>query len=158
MTYIWRYLATAPEARRHIRDSLDAPDRLARAMDELFRINSVSVIYRRVNRDLDYKGVPMKENDKLVLPNNMANRDPAVFENPTVIDLDRKVNTHVTFGLGVHRCLGQHLAKTEVAMSLREWLPRIEDFRIAPDADIEIFAGPVMGMRSLPLVWTPAGK
>lgn len=158
MTYIWRYLATAPEARRHIRDSLDAPDRLARAMDELFRINSVSVIYRRVNRDLDYKGVPMRENDKLVLPNNMANRDPAVFENPTVIDLDRKVNTHVTFGLGVHRCLGQHLAKTEVAMSLREWLPRIEDFSLAPDADIEIFAGPVMGMRSLPLVWNPAGK
>lgn len=153
MTYIWRYLATAPQARQHIRACLDTPDRLARALDELFRINSVSVIYRRVNQDLDYKGVPMRENDKLVLPNNVANRDPAVFENPTVVDLDRKVNTHVTFGLGVHRCLGQHLAKTEVAMSLREWLPRIEDFRIAPDADIEIFAGPVMGMRSLPLVW-----
>lgn len=153
MTYIWRYLATAPESRRYIQENLEVPDRLARAMDELFRINSVSVIYRRVNQDIEYKGVQMKENDKLVLPNNVANRDPAVFENPTVIDLDRKVNTHVTFGLGVHRCLGQHLAKLEVATSLREWLPRIGDFRIAPDADIEIFAGPVMGMRSLPLVW-----
>jgi cytochrome P450 len=157
MTYIWRYLASDAAARAYIRDNLDVPDKLARAMDELFRINSVSNIYRRVNADIVYKGVAMKEGDKLVLPNNVANRDPAVFERPTTIDLDRKVNTHLTFGLGVHRCLGQHLAKTEVAMSLREWLPRIVDFSIAADADIEIFAGPVMGLRSLPLVWeTPA--
>ncbi len=153
MTYIWRYLASDPEARAYIAACLDTPERLARAMDELFRINAVSNIYRRVRKDVVYKGITMRENDLLVLPNNIANRDPAVFENPAGINLDRRINNHVTFGLGVHRCLGSHLAKTEVAVSLQEWLARIPHFHIAPDAHIEVFAGPVMGLRSRPLVW-----
>lgn len=155
MTYIWRYLASDPQARAYIAACLDTPDRLARAMDELFRINAVSNIYRRVRKDVVYKGITMRENDMLVMPNNIANRDPTMFENPNGINLDRRINNHVTFGLGVHRCLGSHLAKTEVAVSLQEWLPRIPHFHIAPDAHIEIFAGPVMGLRSLPLVWDP---
>lgn len=153
MTYIWRYLATTPTARKHIAAHLDQPDKLGRAIDELFRVNAVSNIYRRVTRDRDYKGVALKAGDMVVLPNNVANRDPVVFDRPLEIDLDRKINTHLTFGLGVHRCLGSHLAKLEVAASLQEWLPRIPDFGMMANADINIFAGPVMGLRSLPLEW-----
>lgn len=69
-------------------------------------------------------------------------------------DLDRKVNAHVTFGLGPHRCIGSHLAKAEVIVALRSGLPRIEEFRIDEGQPIEIFAVPVMGFRSLPLVWS----
>jgi cytochrome P450 len=157
MTYIWRYLATTPAARKHIADSLNKPDKLGRAIDELFRVNAVSNIYRRVVRDRVHKGVSLKANDMVVLPNNVANRDPVVFGNPLEIDLDRKLNAHLTFGLGVHRCLGSHLAKLEVAASLQEWLPRIPDFRMIANSDIKIFAGPVMGLRSLPLEWEVAG-
>lgn len=156
LTYIWRHLATVPAARSHIAASLGT-DRLGRAIDELFRVNAVSNIYRRVTHDMVYKGVTLRANDMVVLPNNVANRDPAVFENPTSIDLERKINAHVTFGLGVHRCLGSHLAKLEVTMALMEWLPRIPEFRVSPDADIKIFAGPVMGLRSLPLEWATPG-
>jgi cytochrome P450 len=156
MTYIWRYLATTPSAREHIAASLDQPSKLNRALDELFRVNAVSNIYRRVTGDVVYKGVAMKANDMVVLPNNVANRDPAIFDRPLDIDLDRKLNAHVTFGLGVHRCLGSHLAKLEVGTSLQEWLPRMPDFQLDVTDHIEIFAGPVMGLRSLPLEWTPA--
>lgn len=156
MTYIWRYLATTPSAREHIAASLDQPSKLNRALDELFRVNAVSNIYRRVTADFIYKGVAMKANDMIVLPNNVANRDPAIFARPLDIDLDRKLNAHLTFGLGVHRCLGSHLAKLEIGTSLQHWLPRIPDFQLDATARIEIFAGPVMGLRSLPLQWATA--
>lgn len=153
MTYIWRYLARTPDARRHIHENLDNRSRLNFAIDELFRINAVSNIYRRVARDVFYKGVEMKMDEKVVLPNSVANRDPSVFDDPDTIDLDRRINTYVTFGLGPHRCIGSHLAKAEVIIALQEWLPRIPEFHIDESRPIDIFAGPVMGFRTLPLVW-----
>lgn len=153
MTYIWRYLARTSSARREIRECLDDRDRLNCAVDELFRINAVSNIYRRVAKDIVYKGIVMKVDEKVVLPNTVANRDPRVFENPETIDFDRKINAYVTFGLGPHRCIGSHLAKAEVIIALQEWLPRIPDFHIDESRPVSIFAGPVMGFRALPLLW-----
>lgn len=154
MAYIWRYLAITPDARRHLRARLHDPDALLRAVEELFRINAVSNLYRRVTRDLEFKGVVMKRNDRVVLPNTVANRNPTVFTEPDVIDLDRQVNRHVTFGVGPHRCLGSHLAKREVLVSVQCWLERIPEFGLADgEYDVEAFAGPVMGFRKLPLVW-----
>lgn len=153
MTYIWRYLARHPEARKHIREKLQDRQALNFAVDELFRINAVSNIYRRVAKDVVYKGVTMKADEKVVMPNTVANRDPAVFDNPEVIDLDRKINAYVTFGLGAHRCVGSHLAKAEVIISLQEWLWRIPEFEIDEHVSLNIFAGPVMGFRELPLLW-----
>lgn len=154
MTYIWRYLARTPGARQHIRDNLHNREALNCAIDELFRINAVSNIYRRVAKDVEYKGIAMKADEKIVLPNTVANRDPNIFDKPEVIDLDRKINAYVTFGLGPHRCIGSHLAKAEVIIALQEWLPRIPEFHIDEREPIDIFAGPVMGFRKLPLVWS----
>jgi cytochrome P450 len=153
MTCIWRYLAAAPGSRREVCSYLDQPDKLNRAIEDLLRFYAVSNIYRRVNKDLVFKGVTMKIDDMVVLPDNLANRDPAMFEHPADIDLKRKVNPHLTFGLGVHRCLGSHLAKLEVSVALQEWLPRIPDFEVDSALPVKIFAGPVMGFRSLPLRW-----
>lgn len=154
MAYIWRYLATTPEARSYLRDRLDDPDALLRAVEELLRINSVSNLFRRVVDDMEYKGVKMKRNDRVIMPNTIANRDPRVFENPNAIDLDRKVNRHVTFGVGPHRCVGSHLAKAEILVALDYWLRRIPEFSL--DGELpegNVFGGPVMGFRSLPFAW-----
>jgi cytochrome P450 len=154
MAYIWRYLATTPAARAHFRERLDDPDAFHRAIEELMRINAVSNLYRRVTHDCTYKGVTLRRNDRVILPNTLANRDPAIFENPDSIDLDRAVNVHVTFGVGPHRCVGSHLAKHEVMISLQEWLRRIPDFGLDPDAPpAGVFGGSVMGFEHLNLVW-----
>jgi len=153
MTCIWRYLATTTDARRQIAGCLSQPNELNRAIEELIRYYAVSSIYRRVTRDMTFKGVTLKQDEMVVLPDNLANRDPAVFDRPRDIDLRRKVNPHLTFGLGVHRCIGSHLAKLEISTALQEWLPRIPDFRLVEREPIKIFAGPVMGFRSLPLAW-----
>jgi len=60
----------------------------------------------------------------------------------------------VTFGVGPHRCIGSHLAKREVMVSMQEWLKRIPDFSLAEDQDARsVFGGSVMGFTSLRLKW-----
>jgi cytochrome P450 len=96
----------------------------------------------------------MKENDRVVLPVSVANRDESVFEHADTIDLHREINNHLTFGAGPHRCVGSHLAKTEVTIALQEWLRRIPDFEVEADAQIRGHLGPTLGFSHLPLVWT----
>lgn len=157
MAYIWRYLATTPEAQQHFRDRLDDPDAFLRAIEELMRINAVSNLFRRVTHDCEFRGVQLRRNDRVVLPNTVANRDPRVFTDPQTIDLDRAVNVHVTFGVGPHRCVGSHLAKREVMVSLQEWLRRIPPFELDPDQPPgSVFGGSVMGFTSLRLRWNRA--
>lgn len=154
MAYIWRYLATMPAARAHFRDCLDDPDAFLRGTEELMRINAVSNLFRRITHDCEFRGVRFRANDRVILPNTVANRDPGVFRDPENIDLEREVNVHVTFGVGPHRCIGSHLAKREVMVSLQQWLRRIPDFGLAPDqADGSAFGGAVMGFTGLKLRW-----
>jgi len=159
MAYVWRYLATNPAAQRHFRERLDDPDAFLRAIEELMRINAVSNLFRRVTHDCTYKGVQLRRNDRVVLPNTVANRDPRVFKDPQVIDLDREVNVHVTFGVGPHRCIGSMLAKREVMVSLQQWLRRIPEFTLAEQQpEGAVFGGAVMGFTALRLHWETAAK
>lgn len=154
MAYVWRYLATTPAARQQFRDRLDDPAAFLVAIEELMRINAVSNLYRRVTHDCTFRGLHFRENDRVVIPNTIANRDPKVFTNPQQIDLDRKVNNHLTFGVGPHRCIGSHLAKREIMISLQEWLRAIPDFTLVEDhVPGSAFGGPVMGFETLNLVW-----
>lgn len=154
MAYIWRYLATTPAARAHFRDRLDDPDAFLRAIEELMRINAVSNLFRRVTHDCEFRGVQLRKNDRVVLPNTVANRDPKVFRNPQSIDLDREVNVHVAFGVGPHRCIGSHLAKREIMVSLQQWLRRIPDFELSSEQQQgSAFGGSVMGFTGLRLEW-----
>lgn len=159
MAYIWRFIATNAEARAYFRDRLDDPDAFLRAIEELMRINAVSNLYRRVTHDCEFRGIQLRRNDRVVLPNTVANRDSSVFESPDTIDLDRKVNVHVTFGVGPHRCIGSHLAKREIMVSLQEWLRRIPEFGLkAEQAPTSAFGGPVMGFESLMLEWNASDQ
>jgi len=155
MTFIWRHLAGNERVRHELRAMLDDREQLSTAVEELLRVHAVPNIYRRVKKDMVYRGITMKENDRVVLPVSVANRNESVFDHADVIDLQREVNNHLTFGAGPHRCVGSHLAKTEVTIALQEWLRRIPDFSVAADARIQGHLGPTMGFSHLPLVWTP---
>ncbi|NLR39889.1 cytochrome P450 [Novosphingobium sp. ERW19] len=159
MAYIWRYLATTPAAQKHFRDRLDDPDGFLRGIEELMRINAVSNLFRRVTHDCEYRGLQFRRNDRVVLPNTVANRDPRVFKAPQVIDLDREVNVHLTFGVGPHRCIGSVLAKREVMVSLQQWLRRIPEFSLANEQPAgSVFGGSVMGFTALRLQWEVAAE
>jgi len=82
-----------------------------------------------------------------------ANRDPAAFDNPETVILDRAHNRHVAFGSGIHRCAGSNLARMELRVAIEEWLKRIPEFRIEDGAEVTWVGGQVRGPRSVPVVF-----
>ena len=80
---------------------------------------------RTVNQDIDFKGYPIKKNDRLQLSIFSANRDPEVFPDPDRFDITRKNSKdHLSFGQGIHYCLGAPLARAEAEIAFSEIVER----------------------------------
>ena len=75
-------------------------------MEEFLRAYAPVTMARLVSEDMSWHGVDMKADDWVLLPFPAANRDPAQFDRADEVVLDRKVNRHAAFGLGIHRCVG----------------------------------------------------
>ncbi|MFZ0716395.1 cytochrome P450, partial [Mycobacterium sp.] len=89
---------------------VEDPSLIPAAVEELLRIEAAVSPGRSVTRDTELGGVQLHAGDQLLLMLNGANRDDAEFSDPTELQLDRSPNRHMSFGAGVHRCLGSHLA------------------------------------------------
>jgi hypothetical protein len=144
---LW-HLAQHPGDRRRLAAE---PELTGTAVEELLRAYAPVTMARLVARDFDFHGHPLKEGDWLLLPFPAANRDPAFFEDPDVVRLDRTQNRHAAFGLGRHRCLGSHLARMELRVAIEEWLARYPDFELADPAAVTWSGGQVRGPRALPV-------
>ncbi len=147
--WIMHHLATHPELQERLRAN---PDEIPRAIEEFSRAFSVVVTHRQLARDHVFHGVPMKASDEIHLPLSLANRDPALFENPHEIDIDRKAR-HIAFGTGTHNCLGIHLAKRELRTVVAEFLSRFRNIRIKDGETYRYHTGRTFGVEYLPLVW-----
>lgn len=146
------HLATHPELQQRLREH---PELLPQAVEEFCRAFSVVVTHRQVREDYVFHGVPMRKGDEVNLPLALADRDPAIFANPHVVDIDRKPR-HITFGTGTHNCLGIHLAKRELRIVLEEFLTRFRNIRIKPGETMRHHTGRTFGIDYLPLEWEPA--
>ena len=144
---LW-HLAQHPGDRRRLATE---PQLMGSGVEELLRAYAPVTMARLVAQDFDFHGHPLKEGDWLLLPFPAANRDPAAFENPDVVQLDRARNRHAAFGLGRHRCLGSHLARMELRVALEEWLARYPDFELADPGAVTWSGGQVRGPRMLPV-------
>jgi len=127
------------------------PRLLPVAMEELLRAYAPVTMARLVREDMDYAGCPMKANDFVLLPFPAANRDPEMFERADEVVIDREVNRHAAFGLGIHRCAGSHLARMELRVALEEWLAAFPTFTLADPAAVRWSGGQVRGPRTLPV-------
>lgn len=123
-------VAAGNETTRHLlsgstlalHQNLGAWDRIMRdesligsAVEEMFRyVSPVSCMRRTALVDHDIRGREVRAGDKVVLWFSAANRDPEIFEAPDEFRIDRTPNEHLTFGWGIHFCLGAHLARAEV--------------------------------------------
>jgi cytochrome P450 len=128
-----------------------SPELLPTAMEELLRAYAPVTMARLVKQDLHFRGVDMKADDWVLLSFPAANRDPAQFDRAGEVIIDREVNRHAAFGLGIHRCLGSHLARMELQVALEVWLQRIPAFTLADPTDVRWSAGQVRGPRALAL-------
>lgn len=153
ISFIMEFLARSP---KHRRELIENPERLPAATEELLRRFSVVADGRILTQDYEFHGVQMKEGDLILLPQLLSGLDERENACPMHVDFNREKISHTTFGHGSHLCVGQHLARREIMITLEEWLARIPEFSIKPGAEVPHQAGVVSGVRSLPLVWDPA--
>jgi cytochrome P450 len=114
---------------------------------------------RTVAEDCALAGQELHEGDRLWLSWAMANRDPAVFPDPNTIHIDRKMNRHTSFGLGVHRCIGSNLARATFKTMIREVLNRMPDFECdATGTEYYESVGVINGVKQLPAQFTPGPR
>jgi cytochrome P450 len=147
---IARLLAERPDVRADLRDA--DPKRLDRAVEELLRFESpVPTAGRTIGKDTEAGGCPMGKGDRVLLNWAAANHDPQKFPEPEKLDFDRQnVSGHVAFGGGIHRCLGNHLARREIKAAIKG-ICRLSRFDLEPGFDVKYRPSFARGPISLPI-------
>lgn len=144
---LWHLARTPADRQRLVSD----PRLLPMAIEEFLRAYAPVTMARLVKDDMHWRGVDMKADDWVLLPFPAANRDPEQFDRADEVVIDRQVNRHAAFGLGIHRCVGSHLARMELRVALEVWLQRIPEFTLADPAAVMWSAGQIRGPRALPI-------
>lgn len=137
-----------PEERRKLaRDRSLVPS----AIEEILRYEAPSPVQARsVMRDVELHGTTVAEGSILLLLNGAANRDEREFADPDDFDVTRKRNRHLSFGLGVHFCLGASLARLEGCVALDEVLARWPEWDVDQSAAQMARTSTVRGWKRLP--------
>ena len=144
---LW-HLARTPADRERL---VASPELLPTAMEEFLRAYAPVTMARLVKEDMHWHGVDMKADDWILLSFPAANRDPAQFDRAGEVVIDREANRHAAFGLGIHRCIGSHLARMELRVALEVWMQRIPEFTLDDPAAVTWSSGQIRGPRALPL-------
>lgn len=145
-------LAKDPALRRKL---IDDPALISPFVEEVLRLDGpVPGVPRRTTRDVEVEGVTIPADSQVMLLLGTANREvPSAAEHPHEMDLTAKP-THLGFGGGIHRCLGSHLARRELRLTIEEFHARIPEYRLAGEAKTLWPAG-TLGLESLPLEFEP---
>jgi cytochrome P450 len=118
-----RAFSEHPEVVARVRDDLSL---LPGAIEESLRYYApFQATFRRTTRDVEVHGVTIPAQSRVLVLLGSANRDEAQFERPDEFDIEREPNRHVSFGMGIHFCVGAPLARLEADVALRTLLPRI---------------------------------
>jgi cytochrome P450 len=144
---LW-HLAQHPEDCKRL---VAEPEMMPTAVEELLRAYAPVTMARMVAQDFELHGRHLSPGEWVLLPFPAANRDPDAFPDANEVILDRQVNRHAAFGLGIHRCLGSNLARMELRVALEEWITRYPDFALADPDAVTWSAGQVRGPRTLPI-------
>jgi cytochrome P450 len=132
----------------------DPAGRMERAVEELARYNTPvqATKPRYVAQDTEFFGQRLKRGDLVMALLGAANADPAEFDRPEQLRLDRFPNPHLVFSSGVHFCLGQQLARVETQSALTRLYARFPDLQLAqPDRIDWIERLGIRGVKALPL-------
>jgi cytochrome P450 len=133
ISHIARFLAQDPPMEHRLRN----PEWIKRDLDEFLRFTSpVSVMGRVVRQDTDVLGCPMRSGDRIAIHYQSGNRDAAKFDNPDSLVFDRDKNPHIAFGVGIHRCIGQHFARLQIEVAFERLLARLTDFGVVDGTKI----------------------
>ncbi len=106
---------------------------------------------RRALRDVEMHGKTIREGDKVVMWYVSGNRDSEVFENADEFDIERaNARSHVSFGFGIHRCMGNRVGEMQLRIVWEEFLKRFSDVEVVGEVE-RVFSDFVHGYRTLPV-------
>ena len=138
-----------PEQLRLLRNE---PGLIPAAVDELLRYDSpVQVAARCAVEDCDINGTPVRAGRDIILLGGSANRDPEAFENPDRLDFNRTKPDHISFGRGIHYCLGAALARLEGRIAFEMLLERFDSLRLLTERPAFRYSIVLRGLESLPV-------
>jgi cytochrome P450 len=148
--WLAKVLAEHPDQRRELVEDRSLLDR---AIDETLRYEPTGPhIARYVQRDVEYHGTTVPAGSAILLLIGSANRDERRHPDPDTFDIHRENGQHLTFGFGLHYCLGANLARIEGRVALDELLNRFPEWEVDHD-DMELApTSTVRGWDRLPLV------
>ncbi|MET1075408.1 MAG: cytochrome P450 [Umezawaea sp.] len=132
------------------------PELMPGAVEELMRyLSVVDILFRYAAEDVELGGEAIAKGSTVIVSLLAANRDPLRFEEPDRVDIRRKARGHVSFGHGVHQCLGQQLARIEMRAGFAGLLRRFPALALAVPADeVELKADmTIYGVHALPVTW-----
>jgi len=143
-------LAWYPDQRRELAAD---PDLLPNAVEEMLRWDAPSHYQGRWTAEpVTLHGVTIPAEQRVILVTGAANHDDRVYEEPELFDLHRSIDGTVSFGYGVHFCLGAALARLETRIAFSEFLARFPDYEIDESGVERMRASNVRGLAKLPIL------
>ena len=145
-----KVLAEHPDQRRALAEE---PELIPNAVEEVLRFEAPSPVQaRHVTADVELHGTTVPAGSIMALLNGSANRDDRKFPDGDSFDVQRKIDHHLSFGYGIHFCLGSHLARLEGRVALDEVLRRFPEWEVDWDNARQARTSTVRGWERLPVV------
>jgi cytochrome P450 len=121
-------------------------------IEELLRYEPPSPVQARwTTSDVEFYGTVIPPNSKVVLLTGSAGRDERKYEDPDRFDIHRRMDHHVSFGYGIHFCLGAALARMEGRIALEETLKRYPSWTVDREHAVPLYTSTVRGYLNLPI-------
>ena len=131
------------------------PGLIPAAVEELLRFDSpVQTDFRTAVEDCDVNGFTVRRGSNVVTLIGAANHDPAVFDRPDRLDVHRREVNHISFGRGIHHCLGAQLARLEGRIAFEALLERFSSIRLLTGSPVFRNSIVLRGLQSLPVAAT----
>jgi cytochrome P450 len=135
----------------------ERPELIPQVVEETLRYRSpIQCLFRVALQDVELGGQQIRQGERVIAYIASANRDEAKYPDSERFDITRAPGQLISFGHGIHFCLGAPLARLEGRVALGALLERLADLRIDPQATLELTPNQVVfGLKSLPLLFTP---
>jgi cytochrome P450 len=127
------------------------PSLVPNAIEEILRYEAPSPVNARyVTRDVTFDDVTIPAGSRVILVTGSAGRDERKYPDPDVFDIHRVFDLHVTFGYGIHFCLGAALARMEGRIGVEETLKRWPEWTLDRDRIVPLYTSTVRGYLNVP--------
>ena len=134
------------------RELAEDPRLIPNAIEEMLRWDNPAPLEgRQTTREVTLHGVTIPEDSRVMINMGAANHDERQYENPELFDIHRKIDHHLTFGYGLHFCIGAALARLEGRIALDEVLQRFPSWHVEADRAVQVRTSTVRGWDSLPV-------